>query len=168
MAIRDPELDVVLAALLRAFCEFVVVGGFAVIAHRHVRATEDVDLLIPDDDANDRRVLEALSSLEAITTSTQRPPAARDLASRAHLRVLTRAGLVDLIREGDPPLDYATVATHAITADLGDGLFKIAGLRTLVAMKRLADRPRDRLDLEALEEQHGPLPLDPLPGLDDR
>ncbi len=46
-----------------------VIGGFAVIAHDYVRATEDVDLLIPEDEANDQRCEHALSSLEAVWAS---------------------------------------------------------------------------------------------------
>jgi len=42
----------------------------------------------------------------------------------------------------------------------------VAGLASLVAFKRLAGRPRDRLDLEELEARHGPLPILPVPGLD--
>jgi hypothetical protein len=44
--------------------------------------------------------------------------------------------------------------------------FRYAGLATLVAFKRLAGRPHDRLDLEELEAMHGPLPILPVPGLD--
>ena len=168
VAPRDPELDVVVAACVAAECEFVVIGGFAVIAHRHVRATEDVDLMIPADEENDRRLVSALGTLEAAVSSTGQAVTDADLVGRAHLRVLSRAGLVDLVREGVPPLNYATVAGDALVADLGDGAFKLAGLRALVAMKRLAGRPRDRLDLEALAEEHGELPTDPIPGLDDR
>ena len=167
MAPRDPELDVVVAACIAAACEFVVIGGFAVIAHRHVRATEDVDLLVPADDANDRRLVAALGTLDAVLSSTGRPITEADLLGRAHARVLSGAGLIDLVREGEPPLDYATVAQDALIADLGDGAFKLAGLRALVAMKRLAGRPRDRLDLEALAEEHGELPIDAIPGLDE-
>jgi hypothetical protein len=48
-----------------------------------------------------------------------------------------------------------------------DGLeVPIAGLRSIVGFKRLAGRPRDRNDLIALEEIHGKLPDDPLPGCD--
>ena len=167
VAPRDPELDVVVAACLAAACEFVVIGGFAVIAHRHVRATEDVDLMVPADEANDRCLVTALRTLDAVVTATGQAVTEGDLVGRAHLRVLTRAGLVDLVREGEPPLDYAAVAADALVADLGDGAFKLAGLRALVAMKRLAGRARDRLDLEALAEEHGDLPMDPIPGLDD-
>ncbi len=43
----------------------------------------------------------------------------------------------------------------------------VAGLRTVVAMKRLSGRPRNRNDLAELEAEHGELPIDPVPGLDD-
>ncbi|MBA3328105.1 MAG: hypothetical protein H0T43_07370 [Solirubrobacterales bacterium] len=164
--VPDPELDAVTSAFLSAGARFVVIGGFAVIAHRYVRATEDVDLLIPADDDNDRRCGAALVALNAVWTLDGRaldPPA---LTGRAHSRLLTSRGLVDLLREGEAPLDYATVAAGAERADLGDGTFLIAGLRSLVSFKRLADRPRDRLDLEELRALHGGLPMESLPGLD--
>ncbi len=167
VAAVDPDLEAVTSAFIASGAKFVVVGGFAVVAHRHVRATEDVDLLIPDEEANDSRCSAALEALDATVTATGAAASPIDLLGREHLRVLTRGGLVDLIREGAPPLDFATVAADAIEADLGAGPFKIAGLRALVAMKRLAGRPRDKLDLEALAEEHGELPQDPIPGLDD-
>lgn len=57
MAAPDPELDVAGAAMVAEGARFVVIGGFAVIANRFVRATEDIDFLVPDDEENDRRVL---------------------------------------------------------------------------------------------------------------
>jgi hypothetical protein len=64
MATLDPELDVAAAAMVAEGVRFVVVGGFAVIANRFVRATEDVDFLIPDSAENDERVLAALINLD--------------------------------------------------------------------------------------------------------
>jgi len=145
----------------------VVVGGFAVIAHDYVRATEDVDLLIPDDDANDTRLTAALAELGAEWTAGAAPLDSREITGRAHSRLLTRRGLIDLIREGEPPLDFATVAAGAERAELGSGEFMIAGLKSIVSFKRLAGRPRDRLDLEELRARHGELPMELLPGLDD-
>ena len=144
-----------------------VVGGFAVIAHDYVRATEDVDLLIPDDDANDTRLTAALAELGAVWTAGAAPLDSREITGRAHSRLLTRRGLIDLIREGEPPLDFATVAAGAERAELGAGEFMIAGLKSIVSFKRLAGRPRDRLDLEELRARHGELPMELLPGLDD-
>lgn len=160
---RDPDLRAVTAAFVAARARFVVIGGFAVVAHRHVRATEDVDLLIPDDAANDDRCLAALASLDSRRRGDGEPVALVDLANRAHLRVDSRGGLVDLLREGNAPLDFDHATSDALTADLGDGPFLVAGLATIVALKRLAGRPLDRQDLEALELEHGELP--PLPSV---
>ncbi len=66
MGIADPELDVAVAAMVAEDAQFVVVGGFSVIANRFVRATEDIDFLVPDDSENDRRVLTALRRLDGL------------------------------------------------------------------------------------------------------
>lgn len=164
---RPPDLEAVAGAFSRAEVRFVLVGGFAVVANRHVRATRDVDLLIPDDRANDERCVSALGALRALRARDRRPVDLELLHGSSHLRVDTEGGLVDLIREGEPPLDYASAASHALRADLGTGTFLVAGLVTIVAMKRLADRPQDRNDLLALEAEHGDLPIVPVPGLDE-
>jgi hypothetical protein len=162
----DPDLAAITAALLRAGAQFVVIGGFAVIANDYVRATEDVDFLIPDDAANDRALDMALTALDAHWLTPDRAFAAGDLDGREHSRLWTRVGLVDLLREGAAPLDFATVRDNAHVADLGAGRFHVAGLSSLVAFKRLAGRPRDKADLDELREIHGELPTDLLPGLD--
>lgn len=76
-------------------------------------------------------------------------------------------GVIDIIRGGLPPLDYETVAAHAVEGFWRDNAFKVASLRTLVGFKRLAGRSQDLVDLEALERVNGKLPIDPIPGLDD-
>ncbi len=161
-----PDLPGVVSAFADAGALHVIIGGFAVIAHRHIRATEDVDLLIPEDPANDDRVLKALEVLEARHPSG-RAIARADVATRPHLRADSAThGLIDLLHEGEPPLDFTSVHDSAIVADVRGVPMRFAGLESLVAFKRLAGRPRDRYDLEALEEIHGPLPIRPIPGLD--
>jgi hypothetical protein len=166
MGSLDPELDVAAGAMVRAGARFVVIGGFAVIANRFVRATEDIDFLVPDDDENDRRVLAALRELEAVRQRDGEPLRDEHLLGQSHLRAITKAGVIDVMRGGLAPLDFETVAAEAIRADY-DGLeFPIAGLRSIVGFKRLAGRPQDRQDLERLAEIHGGLPESPIPGLD--
>jgi hypothetical protein len=164
--LRAPDLPAITGAFLAAGAEFVVIGGFAVIANRHIRTTRDVDLLIPDDDANDAACLVALRALDATRERDGAPLVDEMLRDNAHLRAATRDGIVDLVREGVAPLDFATVAARALSADLGGGPFRVAGLASLVGFKRLAGRPQDRSDLAELEAIHGDLPIDPIPGLD--
>jgi hypothetical protein len=166
VATLDPELDAAATALVAESARFVVVGGFAVIANRFVRATEDIDLLVPDSAENDLRVLSALRKLGGVRLRDEAPLRDEHLIGRAHLRAGTQAGLVDILRGGLPPLDYDTVEEHAIRADYGGVEFLLAGLSSIVGFKRLADRPRDRNDLIALAEIHGELPRDQIPGVD--
>lgn len=166
MAALDPQLDVAASALVAEDARFVVIGGFAVIANRYVRATEDIDILVPDDAQNDRRLVAALQRLHAVQASEGTPVTDAQLAGRAHLRARTEAGLIDIIRGGLPPLDFETVEGRAMSVDYGEVAFRIAGLSSIVAFKRLAGRPRDRNDLVELEEIHGKLPIEPIAGLD--
>lgn len=166
MGSLDPELDVAARAMVQAGARFVVIGGFAVIANRYVRATEDIDFLVPDDADNDRRILTALRRLDAVRQRDQEPLEDEHLLGKSHLRAITRAGVIDIVRGGLPPLDFETVAAEAMQADYEGLEFKIASLRSVVGFKRLAGRPRDQLDLTELEAIHGELPLEPIPGLD--
>jgi hypothetical protein len=166
MAALDPELDVAVTAMVAEGARFVVIGGFAVIANRFVRATEDIDFLVPDSAENDRRVLAALLELGGVRLQDQTTLSEKHLIGRAHLRATTRAGVIDILRGGLAPLDYDTVERRGIRADYGGVEFMVAGLSSIVGFKRLADRPRDRNDLIGLEEIHGELPLDDIPGLD--
>ena len=167
MTALDPELDVAAAALGAEGARCVVIGGFAVIANRFVRATEDIDLLLPDDDANDRRVIAALRRLHGVRLHDRAPLEVAHLTGVDHLRARTDAGLIDVMRGGAAPLDYPTVAERAHVADYGGVEVLVASLRSIVGFKRLAGRPRDRNDLEQLAAIHGELPIDPIPGLDD-
>ncbi|HZL49143.1 MAG TPA: DUF6036 family nucleotidyltransferase [Solirubrobacteraceae bacterium] len=162
----DPELDVAVAAMVAENARFVLIGGFAVIANRFIRATEDIDFLAPDDIDNDRRVLAALVKLDGVRYRDDAPLCDEHLLDKTHLRTKTRAGVIDILRGGLPPLDYDTVEERAMQAEYGGVKFLVAGLKSIVGFKRLADRPRDRNDLIGLAEIHGELPIDSIPGLD--
>lgn len=165
-SLRPPDPWAASAALLGEGARSVIVGGFAVVANRHVRATKDTGFLIPDDPDNDARCLRALERLGATLVRDGGTVTLNDV-SRDHIRVDSTAGIIDLIREGAPPLDFDSVvaAAHVVASPAGDVL--IAGLVSLVAMKRLARRPQDLADLDALAAIHGPLPIVSVPGVDD-
>jgi hypothetical protein len=167
MGIADPELDVAVAAMVAEDARFVVIGGFSVIANRFVRATEDIDFLVPDDAENDRRVLAALRGLDGVRLRDDESLREEHLVGQTHLRAKTRAGIIDIMRGGLPPLDYETVEERAMLADYGSVEFLIAGLSSIVGFKRLSDRARDRNDLIGLTEIHGELPNESIPGVDE-
>jgi len=152
--------------LARAFNEagarYIVIGGFAVIAHQYVRATEDTDLLVPADTDNVEPLRSAFERLDAVVARTGAAATDAQLAHAAHLRLDTVAGTVDLVREGDPPLDFRSGFGDRLTVELDGVEIPVAGLALLTTLKRLADRPQDRVDLDQLERLHGPLPSLPL------
>ncbi|MEI7560112.1 MAG: hypothetical protein WCJ63_05900 [Actinomycetes bacterium] len=154
----EPDLFLVVKTFADAGADFVLVGGFAVVAHDVLRTTEDSDLLIPDDSANDSRVLKAVLALNCTERGGQtinaQLMAAKD---NLHLESPT-AGRIDLLRGGLPPLDFESVSASAMHGELNEVPLKVAGLSSLVAFKRLAGRPQDLADLAKLEEIHGPLP----------
>jgi recombinational DNA repair protein RecR len=60
---KDP-LVLVCSLLNKHDARYLVVGGHACILHGLVRTTEDVDILIQDDEENFRKVIAALSEME--------------------------------------------------------------------------------------------------------
>jgi hypothetical protein len=160
----EPDLLGVLTAANRAGLPYVIIGGFAVIANQYVRGTEDVDLLISEDRTLDEKVVQFLEDIGA--HRNHRPITVQVIETVETLRVASRFGLVDLLRGGDPPLDFKTVSESAIKLEYHEEPASVASLASLVAFKRLARRPRDQLDLVELERIHGPLPILPIPGLD--
>jgi len=162
-----PDLASVVADADAVGLEHVVIGGFAVIAHGHVRATKDSDLLVPDGSDADAAVLRFLEQVDGRRLHDDKKLTLDDVAGGQHLRVKSRHGIIDIMRGGLPPLDYETVSERAETVNFRGRPVRIAALASLVGFKRLAHRPDpDRSDLRALEAIHGPLPIEPIPGLD--
>ncbi len=166
-AIRGPDLAGVVADADAVGLEYVVIGGFAVIAHGYFLAvTHASELLVSDGAEADAAILCFFKRIEATRFSDGKALAAEDVADADHLRVESRHGVIDILRGGLPPLDYDTVAAEAVDGSWRGNSFRVAGLRSIVGFKRLASRPQDRVDLEALERVNGELPVDPIPGLD--
>jgi hypothetical protein len=165
--IRGPDLSGVIADADACGLEYVVIGGFAVIAHGYFRATKDSDLLVPDGPETDEAILRFLERIGAKRFSDGKVLTAEDVADAHSLRVDSRHGVIDIMRGGLPPLDYETVAANAIQGSWRDSPFRVASLQSLVGFKRLANRSQDQVDLEALERVNGELPKEPIPGLDE-
>jgi hypothetical protein len=164
--LSGPDLAGVVADADAVGLEYVVIGGFSVIYHGHVRATKDSDLLVPDGPETDAAVLRFLERVGARRLRDDKLLTPEDVAGAHHLRISSRHGIVDIMRGGLPPLDYHTVARHAETTEWEGQTVRVAALASVVGFKRLAGRPQDRLDLAELRGLYGDLPIEPIPGLD--
>ena len=62
----------------------------------------------------------------------------------------TRYGDFDLLATPDPGFDYESLLEHATATTVGGHSINVASLDDLMAMKRAAGRPKDRIELEIL------------------
>ena len=162
-----PDLEGVIADANAVGLEYVVIGGFSVIYHGHIRATKDSDLLVPDGPQADMAIGRFLDRVEATRLYDGKYLTQEDIAGAQHLRINSRHGIVRLMRGGLPPLDYDTVAQRAEQAVWEGQPARIAALPSLVGFKRLAGRPQDRQDLADLEAIYGELPIGQIPSVDN-
>jgi hypothetical protein len=166
--LSGPDLAGVVTDAEAVGLAYVVIGGFSVIYHGHVRATKDSDLLVPDGPEADAAILRFLERVGGTRLRDGKVLTSDDVAGAHYFCINSRHGIVDLLRGGLPPLDFDTVSERAETVQFRGRLVKIASLRSLVGFKRLARRPEpDRSDLRNLEALHGPLPIDAIPGVDE-
>jgi hypothetical protein len=161
----------ILRALDDAGVKFVLVGGFAVQLHGFVRSTVDLDLALAMDDANLERFIAVARRfglepvipvpLEALADSVKIEQWHREkrMIAFALREPQTGGGVIDVIVR--PEVPFNELLARSIEADLFGRRTKIAGIDDLLTMKRAADRPRDRIDIEALEKiQRGQNPND--------
>lgn len=156
-------LDIV-NALNAAGVRFLVAGGLAVNAHGYLRFTRDVDLaveLVPDS------IEKTFSALASIGYTPNVPVRAKDLADTQTRERLIREKNMEVLQfwsdqHRDTSLDV--FVRHSFDFDTeyrlaprktmdGAGEIAYVSYATLIAMKREADRPQDRLDIFELESR---------------
>lgn len=151
MKIIEPHL-----ILLAQFnVELVIIGGVAAVLHGSARATQDLDICYARNEANLKRLAEALQSVQARLRGV---PA--DLPFRLDWQTL-RNGLNFTFETDNGPLDvlgevagvgnYQQARENAIIYDLFGYQFAILSLEKLIASKRAAGRTKDLLILPELE-----------------
>lgn len=162
---RQRDDGALIRHLKRHAVPHVVIGGWAVIAHGYIRATKDIDVLVPDSPEVRGAVGSALREINGRTLNGAALPDGAVMPEQGW-QLETDLGRIDVLLEGAPPLDFESVRTTALEAKLDGEPVLIADLAHLTGFKRLAGRPQDRADIAELEELHGPLPRLPIPGLD--
>jgi hypothetical protein len=143
----NPDFRDILSAFIEAKVEFLVVGGYAMAAHRLPRATKDLDLWVRPSEENAGRVLKALDAFGAprngLTTS--------DLEAEGTIyQVGVPPNRVDVITVVDG-VQFENAWQDRVEVDI-DGLrIPVIGKLHLIANKRTVRRPQDLLDADLLE-----------------
>jgi len=146
---REPQIEDLVRicrALNDAEARYILIGGFAVIAHGGTRTTKDIDLLIDPSPENVIRVKKALRVLEDRAVDQV---AESDVARYAVVRVADEI-VVDLMALACG-IDYSDAARDAESLTLDDVPIRVASIATLIRTKNTV-RPSDAADRRYLEE----------------
>ena len=151
--------DELLRRLAAADVRFVLVGGFAVNAWGVVRGTKDLDIVIEQSSANFERLAGVAVALGGTVQGSESLAGSEHsiaalLATGERVLIQTRLGPIDVVQglEGVP--SYEHLVRRAVKVEILGTDVPVCSLEDLRAMKRAAGRPRDKVDLDDLDEAH--------------
>ena len=151
-----------LQALSTNVVDFVLVGGMAVQLHGYSRMTYDIDLVLSMTDANLTRFIDIAKQfglvpvipvpIDSLKNASLIDQWHREKGMLAFaLREPAIAGsVIDVLVR--PDVSYERLNTDAVEGQLFGCTVKIASIEHLLEMKRIANRPKDLLDIRALEK----------------
>jgi hypothetical protein len=143
------ELIALVTALRNANLPFAVCGGLAMAIHGHPRATQDIDILIREENLNE--VLEVAKAVGFWIPSGKMPFKAKTPLAMEIYRVSKAVG------EKLIPLDLMLVSpaleevwNGRISGQIGDVDCTVVSADGLIRMKEIAARTQDLADIEKL------------------
>lgn len=134
----------VCSLLNRHKARYLIVGARACSLHGYIRATTDVDILVPEDLENHGRLIAALSELEDHAAAELTPQDFIDnvvvkIADEVEVDVSTRAWTIS----------YTHAVGTALKTTIEDVEIPYLDLQTLIASKR-TQRDQDQVDIRRL------------------
>jgi hypothetical protein len=142
--------------------EHIIIGGFAVVAHGHVRPSKDLDIVPEPSRENLERLVTALLAVHAADAEVgdfdpselaMSATHIDDLLQGGNFRLTTDLGDLDIMQwasgvESDDL--YSELNQQSLVGDLEGVAVQVCSLEHLIAMKRAAGRPQDLEDLNRL------------------
>ena len=141
--------------LIEAQVEFVLIGGFAAVAHGATLVTRDVDICCGFSEDNLRRIQKALADVHPVHRS--RPDLPLDLTTEQctrlkNLYLKTDLGAVDCLSEVLGIGDFHAVLSQSVEVELPFGNCRILDIDGLIRAKEAMDRDHDRITVRQLRE----------------
>jgi predicted nucleotidyltransferase len=146
------EADRLLQALVKHGVEFVVIGGMAGLVHGSAYPTFDLDVVYSRTRPNLERLVAALKELEVTLRG-----APADLPFQLDVRTLENGanftfdspyGKFDILADAAGMPDYEELRAEARSDEIECVEVRVASIDHLIAMKREAGRPKDKLMVE--------------------
>jgi len=151
-----------LQALSEGEVRYVLVGGIAVQLHGYMRSTFDVDLVLAMNDENLVRFIDVAKrfglvpsipvSIESLRDAVQIEQWHRDKGMLVFSLREPKigGGVVDVLVR--PEVSFEKLMENVVAGKLLEQQVWIASIDDLLTMKRVANRPKDQLDIAALEK----------------
>jgi hypothetical protein len=157
-----PVVESLLTRLGEARVEFVVVGGFAAMAHGATFLTQDIHICLNFSRSNLFRLRDALGSLHPVHRMTpQRLPLEineRNVDEFKNIYLETDYGPLDCLGEVKGIGDYQAVLALSTEVTLGGSKCFVLGIDGLIRAKEAMGRPHDQLtilQLRAIKSRSG-------------
>lgn len=148
------QLDQLLARLIKAEVEFVLVGGLAAAIHGSSLTTRDVDVCCRFTAVNLLRIQHALEDLHPVHRMRPDLPIAltpEQCAQLKNLYIKTDLGVIDCLGSVLGVGDFDEVSKHSMAIELPVGKLRILDLNTLIQAKEAMGRPHDLITVQHLK-----------------
>ncbi len=142
----------ILSTLVAHKVDFIVVGGVAAVIQGAPLTTWDLDIVPVLSPGNAEALANALATLDA--AYRERPeltPDASALATRGHHLLMTSAGPLDVLGAIGDDEGFDELVTNATTIDVWGERIRVLDLPSLIRIKQLVDREKDRAVLPILK-----------------
>lgn len=144
---KETDLIRVCRLLNKRGAKYLIIGGFALSLHGFIRATKDIDLLIPQDVTNTQTILEALK--EGLVFGIAAEMDAEEVTHKP-ITIIGDTPRVDLLTVASR-VKYQEAKGGALETRVDGVRIPYVDLKTLVKTKQTG-RLQDKADIERLKK----------------
>jgi hypothetical protein len=149
------NLSELLQRLISSHVEFVLVGGFAAVAHGVTLVTRDVDICCRFSESNLMKIQHAFADLQPVHRSRPDLPlqlTPEQCSMLKNLYLKTDLGVVDCLGEVLGIGNYDEVLKNSVEVELPYGKFRILDIDALIRAKEAMNRNHDKITVMLLKK----------------